>query len=58
MYWEPDDSHHDRISMQAGEIMGYADTRERIGSDIAILHKVFEQDYHYFSYFDPVVMPD
>lgn len=57
-YWEPDDTHYDRITMEAGEIIGYADTRERIGSDIAILQKVSEHEYHYLSYFDPVVMPD
>jgi len=57
-HWEPDDEQYDRITMQAGEIIGYTDTRERVASDVAVLHKISEQEYHYRSYFDPVVMPD
>ena len=57
-HWQPDDEQYDRITMQAGEIIGYADTKERVASDVAVLHKISEQEYHYRSYFDPVIMPD
>ena len=57
-HWKPDDDQYDRITMQAGEIIGYADTRVTSASDVAVLHKISEQEYHYRSYFDSAVMPD
>jgi len=56
-YWEPNDSQYLKITMQAGEIIGFADTRQIASSDIAILHKVSGQEYHYLSFFDSAVMP-
>lgn len=57
-HWKPDDDQYDRITMQEGEIIGYADTRVTGASDVAVLHKISEQEYHYRSYFDSAVMPD
>ena len=57
-HWEPNDSTYDRITVQAGEIIGYADTRETACGDIAMLHKISAHEYHYVSFFDPAVMPD
>lgn len=58
-FYEPDDQVYDRINMISGEIIGFADTRgEKTSSDIAILRKISETEYHYISYFDSDVMPD
>ena len=43
--------------MSSGEVLGYADLRGTI-SDIAILKKISDTEYHYVSYFDETIMTD
>ncbi len=52
-----DDSDFDRLTVSSGEVVGYADLRGTI-SDIAILKKVSDTEYHYLSYFDETVMTE
>ena len=52
-----DDSDFDRLTVSSGEVVGYADLRGTI-SDIAILKKVSDTEYHYLSYFDETVMAE
>ena len=59
-YWAyhgDDDSDFDRRTVSSGEVIGYADLRGTI-SDIAILKKVSDSEYHYISYFDETVMTE
>ena len=52
-----DDADFDRLTVLSGEVVGYADVRGTI-SDIAILKKVSDTEYHYLSYFDETVMTE
>ena len=45
------------ITVSSGEVLGYADLRGTI-SDIAILKKISDTEYHYVSYFDETIMTD
>ena len=57
-YWShhgADDANFDRLTVSSGEVIGYADLRGTI-SDIAILKKISDTEYHYLSYFDEAVM--
>ncbi len=59
-YWSyhgDDDTDFDRRTVSSGEIIGYADLRGTI-SDIAILKKISDSEYHYVSYFDETVMTE
>ena len=59
-YWAyhgDDDADFDRRTVSSGEVIGYADLRGTI-SDIAILKKVSDSEYHYISYFDETVMTE
>ena len=55
IYYEPDDLIYDTLSVAAGDCIGYADLRSTI-SDIAILRRISDTEYHYLSYFDPSIM--
>ena len=57
-YWSyhgEDDTDFDRRTVSSGEVIGYADLRGTI-SDIAILKRISDTEYHYLSYFDETVM--
>lgn len=59
-YWSyhgEDDTDFDRLTVSSGEVLGYADLRGTI-SDIAILKKISDTEYHYVSYFDETIMTD
>ena len=59
-YWPyhgANDSDFDRLTVSSGEVIGYADLRGTI-SDIAILQKVSDTEYHYLSYFDETIMTE
>ncbi len=59
-YWSyhgDDDTDFDRRTVSSGEVIGYADLRGTI-SDIAILKKISDSEYHYVSYFDETVMTE
>ena len=59
-YWthhHDDDADFDRRTVSSGEVIGYADLRGTI-SDIAILKKVSDSEFHYMSYFDETVMTE
>ena len=56
-YHGDDDTDFDRLTVSAGEVIGYADLRGTI-SDIAILKKIDSTEYHYLSYFDESVMTE
>ncbi len=59
-YWSyhgDNDTDFDRRTVSSGEVIGYADLRGTI-SDIAILRKVSDSEYHYMSYFDESVMTE
>ena len=59
-YWShhgADDANFDRLTVSSGEVIGYVDLRGTI-SDIAILKKINNTEYHYLSYFDETVMTE
>lgn len=59
-YWPyhgDDDNDFERLTVSSGEVIGYADLRGTI-SDIAILKKISNTEYHYLSYFDETVMAE